>query len=294
MQYISELITDKTPILHLKNDRSTTTEEKENVLGKIRACLSKKEEYLQMLYLMNNSWYYLKKEEDNPSYPFYLINELMGSYIVKSRGLKTPDYFIAETKKNKGIASLNFKQEGYDYYFGDYFHHRYKELTGGYLILSVDGIADLSILCQSPEKKQKLIDDFINMLAIDTYMLQTDRGPANIQFAVNQKTKEAQLGPIYDFSNCSTAILSSGLFLKNCIVLLVDNNIRLLVQKYPEYKEYLSFLIEQGFVSTWNQICDDYHFNKNNDAYESVLEYYKMKEQSQKNYLSKFIGKKFI
>lgn len=294
MEYIKELITEETPILNLKNDRSTTTQEKETVFGKINAGRLKKEEYLKMMYLMNNSWYYLKKESDNGAYPFYLINELIGSYLVKSRGLKSLTHLIAKTKKGIGLASLNFKKEGYDYYFGDYFQRQYEKITGEYHDLAVDRIANLNILCPNQGNASKLIDDFLNMLAIDIYMLQTDRSPANIQFGINRETKETELATIYDFSNCSKDISSDGIYLKNCIISLFDLSINLLAKKYPEFRDYLFFLIEQGFVNVWNTICDDYHFNKNNEAYESVLYYFQTKEEKQKEYLYNLIGKKVI
>lgn len=294
MPYLSELITDKTPIIYLKNDRDTTNDEKEAILGKIIAGRSRKEAYLAMMYLMNNAWYYFKKESGNELYPFHLINELMGSYLAKSRNLKPLKYFVARNQQDIGIASLSFKKEGYDYYFGDYFQRQYEEKTGQYHNLSVDRIADLSVLCPNQENASKLIDDFLNMLAIDLYMLQTDRGPGNIQFAINRQTLETELANIYDLSNCSKEITSPEIFLKDCIVCLYEPNIPLLIQKYPAFREYLIFLIEQGLANPWNQICDDYHFNKENEAYESVLEYFQTKEEKQKKYLYNLIDKKFI
>ena len=294
MQYLSELITENTPILNLKNDRGTTNEEKETVLGKIRTGRARKEAYLKMMYLMNNSWYYFKNESGNAGYPFHLINELMGAYLTKSRDLKPLDFLVAKTKQDIGLASLNFKKEGYDYYFGDYFQRLYEQKTGQCHDLSVDSVDRLSILCPNMENAAKLIDDFLNMLAIDLYMLQTDRGPANIQFAINRQTQETELAHIYDLSNCSKEIASSGIFLKDCIICLHDLSIIALAKRYPEFCEYLSFLIEQGFVSIWNKICDDYHFNKENEAYEQVLEYFQTKEEKQKKYLYNLLGKKLI
>lgn len=242
-----------------------------------------------MIYLMNGNWYYLKKEGENAAYPLDLINELMGSYIVKSRGLKSLDHKIAKGKKGNGLISENFHQPDYVYNFGDYFYDQYYQKVGDYYNLSVSSLKNIGILTPNSSNAEKLLDEILNLIAIDTFMLQTDRGPANVQFATHKVSGEVELSPIYDFSNCSSSINPSGFFLKNCLITITEERIRLLIKEFPKFSEYLSYLIDQGYLEVWSQICDDYHFNKDSQVYESITSYFKTKEESQKQYLYEFI-----
>lgn len=269
MGYLSDLISDSTPVIKLRNDRHVTEEEKSKILGNIIASGNRKKEYLQMIYLMDNTWYYFKKESGNDAYPFHLINELMGSYLAKTLGLKSLDFSIAKTKTDTGILSPNFQ-----------FHD-----------LSVKGIHRLSVLCPNEENASILINEFLNMVALDTYMLQTDRGPANIQFAINKESKEVSLSAIYDYANCLSSENCNHLFLKNCIATVMDLTIPEFIKEFPQFKEYLVFLIEQGYLSTWNKICDDYSFNRESPTYETVTNYFKDKEEFQKEYLYSLMKK---
>lgn len=289
MSLLTDLITDETDVVRLRNDRSITLDEKNTVLGNINASMSKRDKYLEMIYLMNGNWYYLKKEGENAAYPLDLINELMGSYIVKSRGLKSLDHKIAKGKKGNGLISKDFHQQGYIYNFGDYFYDQYYETVGDYYNLSVSSLKNIGILTPNSSNAEKLLDEILNLIAIDTFMLQTDRGPANVQFATNKESGEVELSPIYDFSNCSSSINPSGLFLKDCLITITEESIRLLIKEFPKFSEYLSYLTDQGYLEIWNKICDDYHFNKDSQAYENITSHFKTKEESQKQYLYEFI-----
>lgn len=291
MGYLSDLISDKTNVVTLCNDRHVTDEEKNQVLGNIIASGNRKKEYLKMIYLMNNNWYYFKKESGNDGYPLHLINEIMGSYLAKTCGLKSLAFSIAKTKKETGIISPNFKEEGYVYCFGDYYQKVIEAKINQFHDLSVKGIHKLSVLCPNEENANILIDEFLHMVALDIYMLQTDRGPANIQFAINKETKEVSLSTVYDYANCLSSENCNHLFIKNCIATVMDLTIPEFVKEFPQFKDYLVFLIEQGFLSTWNKICDDYSFNRESSSYETVTNYFKDKEEFQKEYLYSLMKK---
>lgn len=286
---LNELITDATPVITLKNDSHISSTEKEKVLGNIRASLSKKEQYLKMMYFMNGYWYYFKKEGENDGYPMCLFDELMGKYLSKSISLNALDLIIAKNKKGIGLASKNFKDDNYTYYFGDYFHKIGEQQYKIHFGLDISNIDYLSILCPTTDNALKLVDDFQRLLAVDTYMLQTDRSAANIQFAVNNQTQETNLATIYDFSNCLKAVSGGGLFLKNRIVTIDELCIPKMAKEYPDYIAYLSFLIEQGFLPIWDKICDDYYFNKDTESYEQVKSYYQTKEETHNKYLNELI-----
>lgn len=103
MLYLKDLITKETPIIKVANDSSVTEIEKTKILGTNNATysLSRREDYFKMMYKMNNIWYYFKVEKENRAYPFYLIDELMGSFLAKKIEISSVSYLIGSRKQKR-------------------------------------------------------------------------------------------------------------------------------------------------------------------------------------------------
>ena len=78
-KFLTELITDKTPILKLSKNSEISLEERYKVLD-FESWLAHK--YVRNMYYENGTWYYFKKDDNNSIYPFYIVDELMGMYDV--------------------------------------------------------------------------------------------------------------------------------------------------------------------------------------------------------------------
>lgn len=292
MLYLKNLITENTPITRLSNDHSMSEENKKEILGVSETDLEKQDDYMKMMYFMNNSWYYFKEEEENLGYPFYLIDELMGSFLAHKMNMKAITYFLARVKNKKmGLASKNFKQSGFHYYFGKQYYDIYNNNTNlSFAPFRVENIENLKFLCVSDENREILTKHILEMLALDVYMLQKDRKSANLQFEKNPISKYIDLAPLYDFSNCIPKIEEkSGLDLQEVVLRITDRNIQTLVKQYPYFANFLSSLLETKMSSTWEEICEFYKFNQNSEAFEEVYNYYKTKEESQRRYLGMYL-----
>lgn len=292
MLYLKNLITENTPIIKLSNDYSVSKEEKKEILGTNNVDLEKQDDYMKMMYFMNNSWYYFKEEEENLGYPFYLMDELMGSFLAHKMNMKVVSYFLARVKNKKiGLASKNFKQSGFHYYFGKQYYDIYENYTNlSYAPFRVENIENLKLLCVSDENRKILTKHILEMLALDVYMLQKDRKSANLQFEERETTKYIDLAPLYDFSNCIPKIEEkSGLELQGVILRITDRNIKTLIKQYPYFANFLSSLLETKMSTTWEEICEFYQFNQNCTAFEEVYNYYKTKEESQRRYLGMYL-----
>lgn len=108
IQFLKELVTIDTPILQLQKNENEI--EKQEIL-KMPSYYSKRNEYMENMYQINNQWYFYKKENSNYGYPFYLMDELLGTYLAKTIHLKTITFSIATVENQLGIASLNFKKK---------------------------------------------------------------------------------------------------------------------------------------------------------------------------------------
>lgn len=273
MKILKELITDKTDIIKLNN--KYISENKKNSALDITVPFSRR--YYSKMYYQDGIWYYLKRDLEYRVYPYAIPEELIGTYLANILELDTIKYIIAKTKDNYGIASKNFKTKENKYYtFNDF------------IDIETNNKIDMLKLFTTEENYEKLLKQILKLLALDTYMLQKDRCNINLQFKQNIKTKEISLAPIYDYANCDLCVTDKYLT-KNILLNITKENFKTLIQKYPQYKEYILVLLEQNLSRIWEQICIDYKLNQDCYMYNKVNEYYKLKDYNQKKYLKELI-----
>lgn len=278
-KFLTDLITLDTPILELKSN-NMPKEEKIKAID-IESCLI--ERYIKYMYYKNNNWYYFKKDEDNCVYPFYILDELMGTYLAKKRELKTVSYEIAHVSNNYGLASINFKDDKHAYY-------DLKELLESCKVMSK--LHNIDILKQyviDDINEKKFMKDLFNLFALDIHMLQKDRGEANLQFQINKETNYFSIAPLYDYSNCSPKVDLAGINIMNKIVWLDYLTIGTLARKYPLFKECLESCLDYDMKEIWDEICLDYKFNQECSAYERIKDYYEIKDKNQKQYIKQML-----
>ncbi|MBE6149123.1 MAG: hypothetical protein E7170_00180 [Firmicutes bacterium] len=276
-KFLNELITDKTKILDLSNNEKASKFEKQKVLD-METYLEFR--YINSMYKQNGNWYYLKKDDDNPAYPFFIIDELMGTYLAKNRNLKTITYEIAKRKNSLGLASLNFKDDKHTYHI---ISKLLKDESNPNS--SFERIDLLKQFCINLENEEEFMKDLLNIFALDIHMLQKDRGEVNLQFQIDKDTNHFAIAPLYDYSNCSRTVTLSGLSIPSKIIRINDITVYSLIKKFPYFKECLEFCLEQHMSKIFDQICEDYNFNKECSAYERLKDYYEIKDEKQHEYI---------
>ena len=287
-KFISELITDHTPLLKLTNKVCSTKEqelkernEKYRVLD-LDCVLSRF--YVNYMYFQNQKWYYFKMEDlKNDDFPFSLIDELMGAYLSRYIGLPAVSYQIASTKKNNcenyGIASLNFKKLGFRYMTFHKLLEHYEYLD------NIERIKFLKSMCVNFQNEELLMSHIFKLFALDIYMIQKDRCDINLQFQVDQKTSFFDLAPLYDFSNCRFCIDSNGIKINNPMGVLDDSTIPKLIQNFPMFQKELEFICQFHLKEVWEEISRDYSFNQASPLYDRICDYYELKEEKIKKYI---------
>lgn len=280
---LNELITDKTKILDLSNTDKVSKFEKHEVLD-MKTYLEFR--YIKSMYKQNGIWYYFKEDDINYAYPFYMIDELMGTYLAKNRNLKTIFYEIAKHKNSLGLASINFKDDKHTYHIVSKLLK--DESTPNSTFERID---ILKQFCVDLKNEEEFINDLLNLFALDIHMLQKDRGEVNLQFQIDKETNYFSLAPLYDYSNCSRVIDISGLSIPSKIIRINDITVISLIKKYPYFKECLELCLEQEMSKIFDQICEDYNFNQDCQTYERIKDYYEIKDKKQHEYI-KTITKK--
>ena len=285
-KFLTELITDKTDVLELKRNYFISEKKKISVMGLDSYPSTFLKKYISYIYYKKHIWYFFLKDLEDCSYPFYIIDELMGYYLARKRNLASVEYQIAKTKDEYGIASINFKSDKYEYFTFANLYKNMNNINCGYS----KNIKGLLKLCINPENEKLLLSHLFQMFAMDIYMLQRDRCDINLQFQKNKKTKEFDLAPIYDFSSCLSKMDMDDLeTIENIIVDLNEETIPLLAEEFPKFKEELLFFLDQNMIDVWNEICLDYQLNQDCLAYEKIKRHYKLKDKSSKKYIRKLI-----
>lgn len=279
-KFLTELITEDTPILLLEPNSNISKKEKNKVLG-LECSLS--DTYTAYMYYYNNKWYYFKRDYTNGGYPFYIIDELMGTYLSKKRNLPTVLYEIAQVDESYGLASINFKQSGFKYY-------TLSQLMDDELFYSViENIDILKSFTVNYANEREFLNHLFNLFSLDIHMLQRDRGNVNLQFQINGENNYFDIAPLYDYSNCSQVVGIDGLNIRNVIMDLNEISIRSLLRKYPDFQKSLALCLEQNMKEIWEQICLDYHLNQECSAYERIKDYYEFKDEKQKQYIKQIL-----
>lgn len=275
MNILQELITKDTNIISL-TDENISLKDKYKILG-YTSILA--DYYVDYIYQNNNDVYYFKKDYKNTFSPFSIVEELMGTYLCKYLGLETIKYIVAIAENCYGLASLNFRNEKYEYYF-------LNDFVGCEGVKnSLYNINVLKDICVDNQNYEELIKKMIDLIIVDIYMIQIDRGNINIQFKIDKMSQYLSFAPIYDFSNCLSK--NDGTTKINNVI--INSNIKEMLKKSKYFKERLEYILEKNMLEIWQQICVDYKFNQDCSVYERISEYYKNKYKSQKKYIKKII-----
>ena len=276
---LSELVTDKTDCLHFSKE-SYMAPNKQQALG---FSFEKSSDYLQMMYYYHSNWNYFKEDINNYGYPFYIMDELIGSYLAQKRGIPTVTYQVAKANDSYGISSVHFKTPEFDYCM-------LQNLPIGSTFSGAKyEIELLQTLCVDSFNAEQLQQHLLEVVALDLYMLQVDRCTYNLQFQKHKTTGYFDIAPLYDYSNCLSSIGMTGLDISHVIMHMDYLNMCYLGRKYPFFQDCLQFWLVQKMSDIFKQICADFHFNQDCRTYQTVLDYYCLKEESQKTFMNQIL-----
>ena len=153
----------------------------------------------------------------------------------------------------------------------------------------MSNLTSIKSLCIDSANENQLEEHILKLLAVDLYMLQKDRGNVNLQYQINRTTTHFDLALIYDFSTCVNKGSAASITIPNPVLTLNYDTIVSLIKKYPQFSQYLYCLLDQTMSKTWDQICEDYHFNQDCFAYEQAKEHYEIKDRNQRQLLKEFL-----
>lgn len=284
MNILDKLVTKETPILSLKSPEIPL-----ETLEHIFRCDERYRPkhyyaYLRMIHEKDGVWYYFK--HDISQYTYATMEELLGSYFSVQRNLPTVSYQIACLNGfSYGLASPNFKKDTHDYYYMNGLPTKDCSLYRQ----SIENINALRSLCKNPKNEEVFLNHLLNLFALDIYMLQKDRCTYNLMFQIEKKSKMFDIAPVYDYSNCDQCVSKRGLFLGNVVTDIELHVVKMLFRSFPEFSTIFNEVFSMNMTDYVDQICTDFHFSQDCVLYENMKEYYRMKQEKQRQYFKKFL-----
>lgn len=281
MQMLDSLVTDKTEIIELE----PCLKSKEEKLSVMDLNHSIAPNYVANMYIYNGIWHYFKTKTDEDSYYYSIPDELVGSKLAHSRGLKTVSYKIARANGTLGIVSPNFKQANFKY-------ELLSEILGE--DISYKDPLKLELLLsftRDSNNRESFERNIFNLFALDIHMLQKDRADVNLQFQTDIETGYFDLAPVYDFATCSKRVGAEGINIPSKITRLDYLHIISLARRNPVFKEALEFIQTEDMVNTWKEVCEENNFNLNSPLYTKILTHYEEKEYYQKRYIKELLSR---
>ncbi len=189
--------------------------------------------------------------------PQKLTNELIGTALAKRIGLDTVDYKIGKITKHANqlyaMSKILFEKE--------FTYHNCRDFYGvtrstclsfnSYVYLN-----DYSLL-EKIEDYNTLLN-ILKLTALDLKMGQFDRHNMNLFLKIDDLGK-VNLASIFDYGNSYSTLFGSTIY-DNPFVLLRKNKISLFyfVKRFPEIKEYASFLLNISIDDIFDDIEKDY------------------------------------
>ena len=167
-------------------------------------------------------------------------------YTVIGEGMMHHEYYARYGEINPRLYS--FRIGSYDFQKDDdnYFTFTRKELNQG------ESLNTVLSLCPTTENKKQLLDELHELIALDTYMGQTDRTESNIIFRRNKKTLELHLAPIFDYEySLKKQYLSPYHIYENPITRFDSiDDYKYYMEKYPELGDKLKFYLDVDLKDT--------------------------------------------
>ena len=152
--------------------------------------------------------------------------------------------------------------------------------------LEKDNIWNLLNCCPLDENKCQLLNEILEMFALDVYMGQKDRNHWN--FIFEKYDNNIHLGPLYDYEY-SFGRIDDNISYKNPLYnFCCTDDYEILYNIFPQFLDNLKFYEKLDLISIINEIGTELKLNLKN----SDIEYYKSQEELSQKVLQKIINKR--
>jgi len=213
--------------------------------------------------------------------------EFVGEYLCGIRNLRCSHYFLVHEGDYETNSVSKFGDLDVSWNHIGVASYDFKRPSKSYFDLNTLGISRVGypdwlskLLSMAPNRKNRreLLNELEELIALDTFMGQTDRTGTNIMIERNRLTRELHLAPIYDFQ-CS---LYTGyadpkvIYNNNLHPLATVEDYQQLIAEYPELSEKLKSYLDVDLIDS---IRKSYRLNGLEVPDESLSSYVDFQEQ---------------
>ncbi len=197
-------------------------------------------------------------------YKCFDINEFIGEQLATMRELRSNHYFPVSfscdarenldnysfCRNNIKVGSFDFMKEGRKYFAAS-------QLPFYFDRESFDTLLEF---CLNDQNRAELIDENLEMMALDIYMSQWDRG-GNTYYEVFPNG-EIHLAPIFDYEASMDKMDASDIdYTSDFFQFLTIDDYHEMMVKYPQFKDMLQSYLDTDLESQLRSMCRNRQFN---------------------------------
>lgn len=184
----------------------------------------------------------------------FSLNELIGTELGKIRHINVCRNFLfkCEEKDDIEIGSYCFKDNACDYL----------TIKGFRLNEPCENFYGILKYCRDDDNREQLINEMLELFALDTYMMQTDRYYYNLLFE-RRPDGTLHLAPIYDFGFTFGLKANDGLYMyDSCLKSFVnDKSYKSMFIKYPQFREMIESYVDIDICDYIEDVSNRYRLN---------------------------------
>ena len=197
-------------------------------------------------------------------YKNFDINEFIGEQLASIRELKSNHYFPVSfsrdarnnldnysfCRSNIKVGSFDFMKKGREYYTATQLPFYFDKLP----------FEELLELCLDDQNRVELINENLEMMALDIYMSQWDRGGNTYyEFFPNG---EIHLAPIFDYEASMEKLDAGDIeYTSDFFQFMTIDDYHEMMVKYPQFREMLQSYLNTDLESQLRSMCRSRQFN---------------------------------
>lgn len=197
-------------------------------------------------------------------YKNFDINEFIGEQLATIRNIRSNHYFpisfCRDARKNLGnysfcrnnikIGSFDFMKDGVQYYTAVDFPYYFGK----------EPFETLLELCLNDQNRIEFINENLEMMALDIYMSQWDRGGNTLyEFYPNG---EIHLAPVFDYEASMDKMDACDFdYTSDFFQFLTIDDYQEMMVKYPQFKDMLQTYLDTDLESQLRSMCRSRQFN---------------------------------
>lgn len=194
------------------------------------------------------------------------FTEFIGEDLASIRNIRSAHYFpVCLGKKGTIFTQSNLRVGSYDFFESGNTYKFYQDFDFGDIDFNKQFLRLLE-MCPSEKNRDELLDEFLELIALDTYMVQGDRS-GNLLYEIHEDG-EIHLAPVFDYEvsldasvfNSNSKVLCDN-YINDFFYLFDDDDYYDLMNRYPQFRDKLKSYLDVSLCERVRKVVKERRFN---------------------------------